>query len=282
MKKLYCLIILVLIFNASNLFSQISVKTERKFPGKWFSKPTIDFSYGLNETKLSGFNTGIAQTGSLELKLGFTYLNNSKYGKNILKYRDGFIFLSNSSNSLYNNSDVNKINSSMWRFGFGSKSAYGIKLGSVSIIPYNSNSFVWSEFKYDTLNVNSSVDYSALNEFSNSFRYGSVSEAGINFQITPGFSIQPKFEISDIYPRHLFWKQSVSTMIEFSGLFLIESFSKRIMKSSPVAGTFVNFILTNAYEYGFYQLRKENVRWPYSGGVPLYVSTFKLGMTFTF
>lgn len=74
----------------------------------------------------------------------------------------------------------------------------------------------------------------------------------------------------------------MSSMIEVGGLFLIDSFTKNVLRNAPVAGTFVNFILKNAYEYGFYQLRKDKMNWPFTSSAPLRYNTFKLGMTFTF
>jgi hypothetical protein len=121
-----------------------------------------------------------------------------------------------------------------------------------------------------------------LNNFNEALRFGSSTEGGINLQIAPCFSIQPKYEISDIYPRHLFGKQLASSLIEISGLVLIDGFVKSVLKNAPVAGTFVNFLLKNAYEYGFYQLRKNKMNWPFKSEAPLRYSNFKLGMTFTF
>jgi hypothetical protein len=156
-----------------------------------------------------------------------------------------------------------------------------VKLGSVSIMPYSSNSFAWSELSYP-VSEQSVTDNSALADFNDAFRFGSITEAGINLQLARGFSIQPKYEISDIYPRHLFGKQAMSSVIEVGGSYILDGFLKNIMKNAPVAGTFVSFILKNAYEYGFYQLRKNQMYWPFTSVAPLRYNTFKLGMTFTF
>lgn len=282
MKKNKYILTLLLIITASSVFAQSSTSSNKyNIYKKYFSKPTIEVSYGLSEIRLNGNSYGLANTGMIEMKLGFTRQSNSRYGNKILNYKNNFVFLSNASSDNYSGSNNPGTSSDLWRFGLGNKEGYGVKLGSVSIMPYSSNSIAWSEISYPVSSETES-DNSALADFNNAFRFGTTTEAGINFQLAPGFSIQPKYEISDIFPRHLFGKQMMSSVIEISGLVLIDEFTKSIMKNTPVAGTFVNFVLKNAYEYGFYQLRKDQMYWPFTSVAPLRYNTFKLGMMFTF
>ena len=193
------------------------------------------------------------------------------------------MFLSNASDKNLNKSQSSSsIDNTLWRFGFGNKSGYGVKLGSVSILPYNSGSFSWSEFNYHKNEFADESEYTGLDDFAGTFRFGTTTEAGINFQLFNGFSIEPKYELSDIYPRHLFMENMTSLLIQAVGSELISQFSNAIMKNSPVAGTFVNFVLKNAYEFGYYQLRKDNMNWPFTSAAPLRYNTFKLGMSFIF
>ncbi|MBK8550153.1 MAG: hypothetical protein IPL53_03490 [Ignavibacteria bacterium] len=272
----------ILVLISSSSFAQRST-SNRDFGllKKYSNKPSIEVSYGLSNITLNGNDYGLADAGMLEMKLGFTRENQSRYGSDILNYKNRFLFLSNASSDNYSKSNNPGTENDLWRFGFGNKEGYGIKLGSVSIMPYSSNSLAWSELSYPVSDESVS-DNSALADFNNAFRFGTTTEAGINLQLAPGFSIQPKYEISDIFPRHLFGKQLMSSVIEISGLFAIDGFTNSIMKNAPVAGTIVSFVLKNAYEYGFYQLRKNQMNWPFTSVAPLRYSTFKLGMTFTF
>ncbi|HMQ67385.1 MAG TPA: hypothetical protein PKA90_01065 [Ignavibacteria bacterium] len=248
---------------------------------KYLRKPSIEISYGLSGLSINGNDNNLANAGMIEMKLGFTKQNISKYGKNIINYRNNYLFLRNASSDNYSRSDNPGLSNDMWSFGVGDKKGYGVKTGNFSILPYSSNSFAWTQLTYDQTFATPD-EIQALADFDGSFRFGTSTEAGINFQITQGFSIQPKYEISDVYPRSLFGKQLMSSVIEYSGLFLIDGFTRQIMKNTPVAGSFVNFVLRNAYEYGFYQLRKNQMNWPFTSVAPLRYNTFKLGMTFTF
>ncbi|MDQ3022060.1 MAG: hypothetical protein M3R36_16035 [Bacteroidota bacterium] len=283
-KKLFLTVILF-IFISSNLFAQKSKTSDLYSDLQWSNnKPSIEVSYGLSDINLNGDNFNLANAGLIELKLGFTSQRKSKYGNNILNYHNRYLFLSNASSDNSAKSNNSGVQNNMWRFGLGNKQGYGIKMGSFSIMPYNSNSFAWTQFQYTNPDAVSDPQniYAPLNDFNDAFRFGSTAEAGINFQLNPGLSIQPKYEIADIYPRHLFGKQFMSSIIEIGGMYAIDGFTKRILRNTPVAGTIVNFILKNAYEYGFYQLCKNQMNWPFASAAPLRYETFKLGMTFTF
>lgn len=282
MLKNYSLFLVILLVISSQAFAQKKSTTkENRFYKIFNDKPSIELSYGLSDIRLNGDKNSLAGVGLFELKLGYTMQRQSGYGKKILNYNNRYLFLSNASSDNSAKKNNEGIESNMWRFGVGNKKGYCLKLGSVAVMPYTSNSFAWSRFEY-TNQQNSMTDYSSLDDFNEAFRFGSTSEAGINLQLAPGFSIEPKYEISDIYPRHLFGKQLMSSVIEISGIYLIDRFTRAVMMNAPVAGTFVNFILKNAYEYGFYQLRKDKMNWPFTSAAPLRYNTFKLGMTFTF
>jgi hypothetical protein len=71
-------------------------------------------------------------------------------------------------------------------------------------------------------------------------------------------------------------------MIETVGQTAIDGFIHAIMKSSPTAGPIINFVLKNALAYGLYELRRENMNWPFNSAEPLLFDSFKAGFTFTF
>lgn len=252
-----------------------------KFRITW-EKPTIELGYGLSEINLYGSSSNFSKPGMIELKLGTAHQYQSGYSKKVIDYDNNYLFISNTTSDISAQRNSSGIASSMWRWGFGKKEGMGLKFGSFSIMPYNANTFAWQRFSFDKNSAANPSDYDKFDDFNEAVRFGTSTEAGINFQITKGLSLQPKYEVSDIFPRHLFGQQLVSSMIELGGAEMLDEFITRIMNNTPVAGAIVNFVLKNAYEYGIYQLRKEHMNWPFAGEAPLRYSTFKMGMTFTF
>jgi opacity protein-like surface antigen len=252
--------------------------------------PTIQINYGLSEISLKNSSTGISNAGMLELRLGYTYQKESIYGNNTVKYNEGFSFLGYASDRLIpEHSRTSGLKSDLWKFGFGNKSAYGIDLNSITIIPYTSGSFVWSRFSYvDPVITFAGLEYFAgsehpdLNDFNDAFRFGSQTESGISFQFAKGVSIDAEYERSLIFPRHLFGKYLGSTAIEAAGLALLDGFTRSVLRNNPVAGSIVNFLLKSGYSYGIYELRSSDMNWPFETAAPLNYNTFKIGLNFTF
>ena len=291
-KSKYLLVILSLLLITTQSFSQYTIDESNKkqevaskkiWGGRFLDKPVLEMSYGVSDINLDGLNTKLSKAGMLELKLGYSTQSNSKYGKSVLKYINGFTFLSLASTDL--DPDVQSttdVNSQTWRFGMGLKEGYGVELGKSAIMPYTSGAFVWSRFDLEGNPSLSANDANLLSNFNEEFRFGTLSESGLNIQIVPLITLQAKYERAIVFPRHLFAKQMGSMLVETVGSYLIGDFIDNVLRNSPVLGTIVNFALRSGYSYGIYELRKSEMNWPFGGEAPLNFDTYKVGMTFTF
>ncbi len=156
-----------------------------------------------------------------------------------------------------------------------------------SLVLYNASSIVWT--RYDdgfssplTQEEANSYRYGTLSVFNQSMRFGTNTEAGIIIPIAGFVNLQAQFDRTLVFPRHLVWKHLGSVMIEAIGQTAIDGFIHAIMKSSPMAGPIMNFVLKNALSYGIYELRREKMNWPFESTEPLLFDSFKAGFTFTF
>lgn len=287
--RILILILTFTFFQLNGIKAQsYSVKEDLAFWQWYKSKPSVEVTYGNSNISFGNYGYDFAPSGLIEMNLGYTSKKKSDYGKNIVRYKNRFLFLGYSSTDNSTRQTSTGINSNLWKFGFGNKSGYGVSLSkTASILPYSSSTFNWSNFNYNkpndfSSNISEQEYYAAIDNMAGVFRFGSSFEAGINLNVIKGFSVQPKYEIADIFPRHLVGYQMMSSIIEYAGFNMLELFTKKIIKNSPVAGTFVNFLLLNAYQYGFYQLKKDQMFWPFTSTAPMRYETFKLGMTFVF
>ncbi len=247
--------------------------------------PTIYFSWGLGGMSHNDIGNRFSEPGSLELKLGKTYQKDYKEENDILKYRMNFLFLSNLSTDISSKND--KVNTDTWRFGLGRATGYGYKLNSAAIIPYNSNSFTWTRLDASeparlAEGAPTPSQDSIISRYDEAFRFGNTTEAGIKFQIIPNLSLEPSYERTVVYERHLFWKWGGSMLIEIVAQGLLDEFIEEVMDRSPYAGPVVNFVLKNALAYGMYELRKDKMNWPFPSAPGLMYDQFKIGMTFVF
>ena len=301
-SKRHLLLILTLLFSTS-LFAQSNFKNNYEWDD-WsdygfefdYDRPFIELNYGFGQPKHDAFNVDLSKVGLIELKLG--YLKESDISHyNIDDRKESFVFGSKISPDLSNN-EVKPLEfeSTLWRFGFASRNTLGYYGDDFSVLPYYQDGFVWSmletsETKYPILDENEIVnllspeaanDYKIVERYRDTFRFGTVNEGGIRFEFVNSISINAGYEASVIFPRHLFWKQAGSYIIQKAGQGALNYFIDEIIDSSPIAGPIVSFLLQNGYAYAFYQLQKKDMNWPFSTEAPLTYETFKLGVTFTF
>jgi hypothetical protein len=243
--------------------------------------PTISLIYGQSEIDLENFSSSFVDPKLLELKIGYTYIRESKYSNDILKYSFNHLYLSNFFTKTDDNAVNNEINTNMWRFGFGWSSGYGYDLKNISITPYYSYSLGWSRVEFKDVPVDSADRYIA-DRFNETFRFGSGSESGVNFKFSSLVSLDASYERSIIFERHLFMKWAGSAIIELAAQGMLDYFIKRIGKSSPGALPIVNVLLKGVLAYGLYELRQEKMNWPFPSAPPMSYDQWKVGLTFNF
>lgn len=254
--------------------------------------PVLQINYGFNTLKLldNDYESSLNKFPNFEARLG-TYHENVNSANKIVKFNSNTVYVS-LFNQEYgsNTSDNNKslFTAKMFRFGFFDSKGYGYDLGeNASLILYTGGGVNWSriiskvpEFK-DT-NTNFYKDQAILNTIGDDLRFGQEFETGIKVKLFKPLALNASFERSVIFPRHLVFDWLVSNIIEGIGNKMLDSFSKSVMKSSAAAGPIVNFVLKTVYEYGFYELRKSKMNWPFNSVSPLLVDSYKVGLSFEF
>jgi|GEM_PF-327573 len=270
-------------------------------------RPTMELLYLSSEMGLKSIGTKFNPAGAAGVRLGYSSLR--EYEGPIIRYKNGFIFLSNFNKDFRSKEeDAIKLNAELWRFGFGTMSGYGYQFGGSAIIPYQTNSMVWTRLdfqkpagiqlfalngKYPNTDVqleggfapdgiNQTEENEILDQFNETFRFGQMTEAGIRVQVIPLLSFNAGFERSLVFPRFMVWKSLGSSVIEWVGLGAADFFTREVLNSSPAAGPIINFLLKNAVSFGMYQLRRDKMAWPFDSAFPLTIDSWKFGLTFSF
>ena len=293
-KKIAFLVILAIVFSIPIAAQEEdSTETDEQFDSKdyddfglfnyiEFSKdPMIEIFYGAPKFAWKSLKSSLQNNPSAEIGIGYSHRR--KYNTHIYKLNKKMFFVSGISQNFGNAKSKIELTPEMWRFGLGLTYGYSYKIGRMFITPYSSNSFVWSNISFkNSVATLSSADSTNLNLYNKAFRFGTVTQAGIEISIVPAFSINGGYERSVIFPRYLFWKQAGSMLLEFFGYGLTDRFVKSILRSSPYAAPIVDFFLKNAVSFAMYELRKEKMNWPFKSASPLTFDTWKIGLTFRF
>lgn len=259
-------------------------------------KPFMEFNYGLSSFEQKDMTYDFAKVGLVELKLGYSSRKNFHEEK-VVEFRDRYFFVSRlGANLKSNETKLNELNSTMWRFGFSKRSGYGYKLNEFFILPYNSIGIVWAGLDmknyppmiwpavYPPLEgqIKAEKDAHFLDRINQKMKFGITRESGINLNFASSIGVNIGYETSVLFPRYLVWKHFGSFIVESIGYGLLDRFIDEVSDSSPISLPFVNFLLKGAYQYAFYSLTKDKMNWPFDSEAPLTYETLKFGITYTF
>ncbi len=309
-RKIFLFAAVIVLLTNMNLFAQnekdstdenwndeewLNWKDYDWFNWEFHGRPFIEVNYGIGGADHKKLKSKFADIGSLELKLGYAS-RSTFYAEDIIQFREKYFFGSRFRADFKSSSvKIDEMRSDLWRFGFAKREGYAYKLNNISIMPYNSSGFVWSRIEmidypakfYLLTNPLMSLDDAVndtdiLNRFHDAYRFGTVNEGGIKFDISSTVSFNVSYEAAVIFPRHLFWKHLGSMIIEEGAKHLLGNFIDEVSDSSPYATPIVDFLLNNGLSYAFFTLKKDRMNWPFETEAPLTYETIKFGITVTF
>ena len=249
----------------------------------WYSdsRPFIELNYGIGEPKHRTFNGDFSRIGLGEIKLGYSSID-TYFDEEILELEENYFFVTHMTKDFNWNDDSLETGTTLWRFGFGNRYGYGYKASDVSVFPFISHDFTWSQITFENFAPLSTNDRQIALRYDDAFRFGTNASAGFKFLFGQSLAFTATYETSVIFPRHMFWYHAGSAFIEHTGLGLIDYFVDEIMDTSPEAGPIINFLLKAAYSYGFYSLKRDKMNWPITTETPITYETARLGVSFTF
>ncbi len=244
-------------------------------------KPMLDLSYGVSSLRHRSFEGELDKVGEMEVRLGYS----KAYPKveNVVDLSRKYFFFNYSSSKLFGRSpDPAKVTAEISRFGIGWSGGFAYDLKSSYLYPYTQTAFLWTKMNTGRPNGLSGNDLAILDRYEGSFRFGASAESGIAFGLEEIFSIRAGYEVTTIYPRHVFWPWVGSYGLALVGMGAISHFAEDIVEASPMLGPIIYMLLRGGLTYGYYLLVRDDQYWPFSSETPMTTDGFRFGVTLTF
>ncbi|MBM2815832.1 MAG: hypothetical protein HW421_2594 [Ignavibacteria bacterium] len=270
---------------SDKLFSRI-IKSIFPKPDKTLNQPTLEFNYGFAKPSMKDFSN--------EEKLSPAYIGDIRYGftriykeldlvdENLIYLASEFAFLNNYSSHLKPASIPNiGITQDNWRFGFGMNNGFGYKLKNSNFILYHSGAFVWSHIDFEG-NAKLAGNQALLKMFDEKFRFGSIWEGGVKYQLTGPFYLKIGYEHSIVFPQFYWWKWFGSWTLENLSQRWLDFFETGFINHNPTTYPIYRFLIKNSLSLLLYELRREQMNWPFESEAPLNYDCFKMGITIIF
>lgn len=176
--------------------------------------------------------------------------------------------------------DDDGIASESSRFGLRTAGGFGWVNEAGMILPYSSSAVVWTKLDMNSALLDS-VDRGIFSDYIDARRFGSAIEAGVEIISAEGFSANIGIERNIVFPRHLVFKEFLSSIIQ-SGLADLAGNVIVKFSNSKIAGPISSFILSNAVRFAISELRRKEMNWPFTSPPPLVFDSFTIGAAYSF
>ncbi len=172
-------------------------------------------------------------------------------------------------------------------FGFNSMEGAGYKAIDLELL--NGGGLIWSNL--DITYYQASLEpplpqaqaAAVTTPYDGDFRFGEKYTSEINaFKVANMISLNLGVDRTVIYPRYLFWKWAGSAIIKGAADGLLNIFTRTVGKASPAAYPIVYFILNSALDFGYTELQKSKMNWPFESAEPYINDGFHVGLKFEF
>jgi hypothetical protein len=247
--------------------------------------PTVSLYYGVSNMvyERKNFTSKINNNGIYAVSIGSTDLNKSE--ASLVDYNNDYLSFSIAERKFNYDQPSNSSNSmdlKHLKLSFMFSDGYGWDLGgNAYFVLFHSSGINWNHlnFYYDNAD---SASIAGAKIFGKQIRYGRGFAGGAKLFLFKGFALNAEYEQYMVFPRHLFWKDLASWIIEASAQGLADVFINKVIDSSPNITPIIHFLLKNGISYGFYELYKDKMNWPSKTVPPLMTKSYKLGVEFIF
>jgi len=252
--------------------------------------PMIRLSYGFAERSHDDLEGELADPVAIELELGSAHWSDAASG--IVDYTSNGVSFSYSGSDLGGGDDEDKaFETEAWAVGLFSYTGIGYRIRASALTPYSGGRLGFYRLGYDREVMTgaeevsgelSDEDFRRLGFFHEEFRLATSAEGGVRARIGPMVEVGLGYERMTVMQRWLPWKWLGSVMTEALAQEALDEFIGAIRDRTPAAAPIVAFVLKNGLSYGIYELRQEDMNWPFGDAPPLAQDTFKLSVSFAF
>jgi hypothetical protein len=250
-----------------------------------FEHPTIAINYGIVTPFYhdDAVSEDFAPLNSVNVQFGIGSIDElNELNSSVFKHQNNLIGVSYYSQELGSQTAIGDgIRTSAWSFGLQRNSGYGIGKSSHKLFFNSISGMTWTSLDFEDKTTDT-LQQTNLDVFGSQLRFGNMFEASMTFFPIENVGLNVGYERAMVYPRHMFWYWAASGIIQGAAQGLTGWFSKAVIEKSPVAGAIMHFVLENAVNYGFFELRKKNMNWPIETVPPFIYDSFKVGLTFRF
>jgi hypothetical protein len=245
----------------------------------------LEFNYSLGGPSISDdvFTSNLAPTYNAEIRYGFARYFTKLPLESIYRYNSEYGFLGNIS-AHFKPSALNEekpdLTSDTWRFGFALADGYTYNRDEKPyLILYHASSLVWAVVDMEMFPPFNIEERRRLEQFDETFRFGTMFAAGIKARIWETIWADVGYQHQIVFQRHVVPEWVGSAALELALLRWVDYYEKDLIEMHGEYFPALNLIYKTAVSLILYELRRDDMNWPFSGNAPMNFDQFKMGIT---
>lgn len=168
----------------------------------------------------------------------------------------------------------------IWRFTAGYTNGWGY----VADLSYSFNHTSYLGWVHSDIELPSLIQahQKTFDIYDRKYRFSTGFKASITADLYETIFARVSFNRSIIYPGFNFFQWFVGSVAELCLQRIIDAYGEQYLAQNPNIFPIANFILKNTISFMHYQLKKENMQWPFASDKPWNVYHFSISFAYLF
>ena len=218
----------------------------------------------------------------LEIRYGFVRIDDDFRASNFayLASETGYFANHSSHMTIKEFKDEGKTTDS-WQFGFDFTNGYGYnsKMGQSFFI--HSGGLGWTVIDFENLGE-SIAEQRRYDVFDKKFKFGTDFESGLRHYFNKSISLDALYRHSIYFPEFSGWKFLGSYVTELLIQRTIDYYAEDFIPIFPNSFPIINWSAKTLVSYLLYELKRDQMNFPFESEPPINFYTYKIGVSLTF
>lgn len=281
-------VVLTLMLANTNLYSQGFLGAfESLFNNEIESNTQISLNYGVGDFSRTGLTGPVSSLNIYGGTIGIgTKLIKGKVGNSFLGLYAKSVTTNGEPNSSVTYKDVGLGETTSFTYssyGFENWGGTGYSLGNnTGVILSTGSSWGWSKISPKSYASTDTNNWQSIADFPGDVRWTRSWSPGIEITTDYNVGIRLGYSWTQMFPRFMTWYEIGSSLIQTTSEIALVYVKREIIEEDNKYYPVVHFLLTNGLQYLLYNLKTDNISWPFDTAPPLNIKSWNISVNYAF
>ncbi len=245
----------------------------------------MDLSYGLTQPNFPSavFDEALAPAYASEFLYGFFRMNDKVNIPGVIYHSSEYVMLSNISSHFKPGEQTPEgLTTDTWRFGFGLRNGYGYELGgNRAFMFYHDGAITWSSIDFE-LDARKDRNNKVIMRYDEEMKFGTKFGSGLIYRFGSVLHLNIGYSHTLVFPESNTFKIFGAWMVDNIVQRWIDVFEDDLKERFGEFWPLLSFVYKSSMSLILYELRRNQMNWPFASDAPISFDSVKFGVSFVF